>query len=225
MGLNEARGNMYPFVTHTWNAIKGICPHGCSYCYMKDRVRKSPYFDRRELKTDLGTGNHIFVGSSCDMFAAAIPHDWIVDTLNKANGYSNQYLFQSKNPYRMVKYLRDNYLAQPFEVCTTIETNREYREIMRDCPSPIERAVAMRVATCARMKTYLTIEPVMDFDLAEMIQLIELVDPTQVNIGADSKGNHLPEPEPRKLRELIEYLQATTLVVRKSNLRRLLGET
>lgn len=26
---------MYDFVTHTWNTIKGECPHDCSYCYMK----------------------------------------------------------------------------------------------------------------------------------------------------------------------------------------------
>ena len=25
MALTKSRGNMYPFVTHTWNAIKGIC--------------------------------------------------------------------------------------------------------------------------------------------------------------------------------------------------------
>ena len=31
--LNVAKGNMYEFVTHTWNPIKGICPHGCKYCY------------------------------------------------------------------------------------------------------------------------------------------------------------------------------------------------
>ena len=27
MALTKSRGNMYPFVTHTWNAIKGICLH------------------------------------------------------------------------------------------------------------------------------------------------------------------------------------------------------
>ena len=33
MALTKSRGNMYPFVTHTWNAIKGICFHDCPYCY------------------------------------------------------------------------------------------------------------------------------------------------------------------------------------------------
>ena len=35
MPLNKAKGNMYPFVDYTWNVIKGECPHGCAYCYMK----------------------------------------------------------------------------------------------------------------------------------------------------------------------------------------------
>jgi DNA repair photolyase len=36
MPLNPSKGNMYPFVTHTWNPIRGKCPHDCSYCYMKN---------------------------------------------------------------------------------------------------------------------------------------------------------------------------------------------
>jgi molybdopterin converting factor small subunit len=34
-------------------------------------------FDEKELKTDLGKGNFIFVGSSCDMWAQNIPEEWI----------------------------------------------------------------------------------------------------------------------------------------------------
>lgn len=33
--IKESKGNMYEFVTHTWNPIKGKCSHGCTYCYMK----------------------------------------------------------------------------------------------------------------------------------------------------------------------------------------------
>jgi molybdenum cofactor biosynthesis enzyme MoaA len=33
MGLNKSTGNMHEFITHTWNTIKGECPHGCSYCH------------------------------------------------------------------------------------------------------------------------------------------------------------------------------------------------
>jgi len=78
MALNKSKGNMYEFVTHTWNAIKGECPHDCSYCYMKRWGKLNPIrLDTREFKTDLGEGNFIFVGSSCDMFADSIPYEWI----------------------------------------------------------------------------------------------------------------------------------------------------
>ena len=54
MPLNKSTGNMYDFITHTWNTIKGECPHGCSYCYMK-RWGKQPslHFDEKELMRDL----------------------------------------------------------------------------------------------------------------------------------------------------------------------------
>lgn len=40
MVLNEQKGNMYNFITHTWNPIKGKCWHDCSYCYMKKFKQK-----------------------------------------------------------------------------------------------------------------------------------------------------------------------------------------
>jgi len=43
MGLNESKGNMYEFVTHTWNAIKGECKHDCTYSdYQVDRLFALP---------------------------------------------------------------------------------------------------------------------------------------------------------------------------------------
>ena len=31
--LKESTGNMYEFITHTWNPIVGRCLHDCKYCY------------------------------------------------------------------------------------------------------------------------------------------------------------------------------------------------
>jgi hypothetical protein len=46
--------------------------------------------------------------------------------------------------------------------------------------------------------------------------------PVQVNIGADSGHNHLPEPPAEKVLELIAELEKITKVVQKPNLARLL---
>lgn len=217
MGLNKSKGNMYEWITHTWNAIKGRCPHDCSYCYMKrwDQL-KEIRLDKKELKTDLSSGNYIFVGSSCDMFANDIPAEWIIRTLEHCSKFDNKYLFQSKNPanFDLIRTFRMNYT-----LCTTIETNRVYPEIMRNAPDPGDRATAMgRISG----RKYVTIEPIMDFDLGALASMIRYINPIQVNIGGDSGKNNLPEPSTEKIRELIELLKHETNIKLKKNLNRLL---
>lgn len=219
MGLNVAKGNMYDFVTHTWNTVKGRCPHDCSYCYMKRWGDQKPVrFDKSELKTDLGSCNYIFVGSSCDMFAEGIPLDWILETIAKMNQHDNRYLLQSKMPSRMAM-LQKQLDHTRTVVCTTIETNRHYRKIMRFAPIPLLRAEAMK--SMERIEKYVTIEPIIDFDMEPMVELIKICDPIQVNIGADSGSNRLPEPPYEKVLELIDRLKQFTMVAKKRNLGRL----
>ena len=82
--LNKQKGNMYEFITHTWNPIKGKCSHDCSYCYMKQMVphNNPPRMAEHEFQIDLGNGNFIFIGSSTDMFADDIPSQWIMRVLD-----------------------------------------------------------------------------------------------------------------------------------------------
>jgi hypothetical protein len=103
-------------------------------------------------------------------------------------------------------------------VCTTIETNRIYKE-MKYSPTPDARAFGL---AGFKFNRYVTIEPIMDFDLFEMINLIKICNPVQVNIGADSGNNHLPEPSKDKLLELIDALKEFTVIDQKRNLARLL---
>jgi DNA repair photolyase len=215
--LNKSNGNMYSWVTHTWNTIKGECPHGCTYCYMHRWGKQKPVrFDKKELNTDLGNGNFIFVGSSCDMWADSIPLEWIESTLEHCRKFDNMYLFQSKNPQRFYNFQ----LPKRSRVCTTIETNRWYPKIMKNSPDPKDRALAMYdIVFC---KTFVTIEPIMDFDFNEMVELIELCEPEQVNIGADSGKNNLLEPSKEKILDLISALERFTIIDKKTNLQRLL---
>ena len=223
MSLNESKGNMYSWVTHTWNTIKGECPHGCTYCYMhRWGKQKPPRLDESEFRSVMGEGNTIFVGSSCDMFADDIPSEWIERTLGFLNlAPYNTYLFQSKNPARMSWYLLRDYFPKNSVFCTTIESNRVINDIMGNTPTPTNRALYMkRISNVA--KTYVTIEPIMDFDLDEMVDIIHTCEPTQVNIGADTGNNNLPEPSRDKLIALIEALKTFTIIDQKKNLGRLL---
>jgi len=220
MGLNVSKGNMYDFISHTFNTTKGKCFHNCSYCYMKRFGSQKPVrFDAKELKTDLGSGNFIFIGSSCDMFAKDINMDWIIQTLNHCKAYpNNRYFFQTKNP----TFIANNRCLFPSEsvICTTIETNRFYPEIMGNSPFSNTRASAMANLDC--FDKYVTIEPIMDFDLDELVDTLRACQPIQVNIGADSGRNNLPEPSKEKLLELIAEIQRFTTIHKKSNLERIL---
>jgi len=186
--------------------------------FKQNKVR----FDSKELRTDLGKGNFIFVGSSCDMFAETIPHDWIANTLIKAwESSDNRYLFQSKNPFRISCYREG--LPDSSVVCTTIETNRWIPSVMGNSPNQEDRARGMEYMAY-HFDRYVTIEPVIDFDLVPMVELIKRCEPIQVNIGADSGNNHLPEPSADKLLALIDELSKFTTIAKKRNLRRILGD-
>jgi DNA repair photolyase len=226
MSFRKQTGNMYEFVTHTWNVIKGECEHDCTYCYMKRFPLGELRFDKEELKRDLGEGNFIFVGSSNDMWSDSIPTEWIVDVMYHCEKYYlNKYLFQSKNPKRFLDFT-DFFTTNghpQFVLGTTIETNRDY--CISKAPPVLQRAGFLgNLRFEYNVETMITIEPILDFDLDELVDLIEIAMPNWVNIGADSKKHNLPEPPFEKVRELIKELSKTTEVRQKKNLDRLKKE-
>ena len=219
MSLNESKGNMYDFVTHTWNTVKGQCYHDCSYCYMKRwKNLKQARFDEKELKTDLGKNNFIFVGSSNDLFAEDTNYYWIRKTLDHCREYpNNKYFFQTKNPKEYSIW--NLYIPSNSSLCITLESNRWYHKYMGNSPSPFWRALYFK--DTLREERYITIEPIMDFGLGAFVKMIKSCNPIQVNIGADSGNNNLPKPEWDKVERLIMELREFTKVVQKPNLDRL----
>ena len=213
--MNKTKGNMYDWVTHTWNPIKGRCPHDCSYCYMKRFPQKELRLDENTYSDNLGYGNTIFVGSSTDMFAKEVPTDWIRLVLGKCNlSDKNKYLFQSKNPERFFDF--DGCFPDDVILGTTLESNRE---IMRGfAPGRKDRACAMIKIGVKKM---VSIEPVIDFDLKPFVAMIKDISPVFVSIGADSGGHKLPEPCKEKVEALIKELRKFTEVKIKDNLKRL----
>ena len=220
--------NMYSFLNemsggngYTWNPIRGACLHQCSYCYVPRIMRGKQgelRLDEKDLRTDLGSGHFIFVGSSTDMWAKGIDENWIFKVLRYCEEFpENTYLFQSKNPSG---FITDSFIKSVF--ATTIETNRRY-ECMGTAPATDMRAAKMSRLSANRFRTMITIEPILDFDLDDLIKLIQFASPEWVNIGADSQGHHLPEPSAEKVKALIEQLSLFTTVKIKSNLKRITG--
>jgi len=187
---------------------------------MKKRKVGTLRFAEKEMRTSLGQGNFIFLGSATDMWSEAVPSEWIVRALEYCKKFNNQYFFQSKSPARFEEFL--DRLPPQSILCTTVETNREHR--FSEAPSTIDR-----LETMLKLRKdghsyplHITIEPVMDFDVEEFARWIEAIRPEQVNIGANTNNDvQLPEPSRDKLMEFADTIAPYTDIHWKKNINRL----
>lgn len=224
MPLKKSKGQMYDWVTHQHAHLGGECAHGCSYCYVDsprfgrpDRFKGELRLLEDEFRVNYGSGRTIFIDHMNDLFADAVPMVWIERVLLHCARYpDNTYVFQTKNP---VRYLECEPLPENIILGTTIESNRFFPEVMQKSPSPIYRVEPM---VQVKHKKFVTIEPILDFDLDTLLAWIVKINPDFVNIGADSKGRGLPEPKWGKVEGLIHGLFAAGVTIRKKmNLDRL----
>lgn len=229
MPLNKCKGNMYDWITHTHTHLAGRCPHECVYCSIQDlqkRFSDLPYsgplrLKEKEFAVQYGTGKTIFVENCNDLFAKEVPLEWIDRVVAHCRKWpDNTYVFQTKNPARISWTMR-MFFPEKFFFGVTIETNRE--NDLGGAPHRADRVAAMIERHIELQKVFLTIEPIMDFDLEKFSQwIIHGIKPAFVNIGADSKGHGLPEPSFEKVMRLVDALKAAGIEVReKRNLDRL----
>lgn len=218
----KSQGNMYKFVTNTWNPIKGKCLHDCTYCYMKPIPQYSkPMLIEYELSAPL-KGTSFFIGSSTDAFANNIPSEWINKILNHCleeyeKGNCSSFLLQSKNPKRFLEFI-NHPIMERCMLCTTIETNRFYPDFMRNAPKIEERVEAMEEIALQGRATMITAEPLMQFDLGTMLEYIKRCQPKVVNIGRNTRREiELPEPTKEEVQLLISGLKEFTKVHVKEN--------
>jgi hypothetical protein len=227
--------NMYQgWVTHTKSYLRGECPHHCSYCYVRAMVKRFAIaryegllrLEASELDERLGKGRIVFIEHMNDLWCDEVPEHWIVRVLDHCFLFpGNRYVFQTKNPRRLEAYARA--LPKNSIVGITLETNLDFPEIMGRAPRPDERVGSFfrfgQMAAERPIKRFVTIEPVLDFDLPVFTAWLIRLRPDFVNIGADSKGHGLPEPSPAKLSAFIAGLRAAGLDIKeKSNLGRIL---
>lgn len=217
--------NMYPeYEGQTINYVGGNCPWGCIYCYvngfrypsLKERYSGKPFLIESSFKRNLGKNKGWFVNSCSDI--NAIPLEWRIRIFQRLNEFpTNTYLIQSKHPYRFTQ-IEMKYFPQNTILGTTAETNRDYN--LSKAPQPADRLIDLAYLGVDFPKM-ISIEPILDFDLDRMTELIRRVKPVYVSIGADSGNNDLIEPSPEKIEMLINELQKFTEVRIKHNLERL----
>jgi len=237
MSLKKSKGNMYSWVSHTHSHLGGECSHKCSYCYVNN-----PRFGRHEkycgpirlledeLNVNYGVGKTIFIENMNDLFANDVPAEFIRKILDHVKAWPNNiYIFQTKNPGRVLSFIDDILFGKCMtggQFGTTIETNRS--DIITNhssAPDPLHRYCDMLVIKreIPDARLFVTLEPIMDFDVGILGTWLTTLKPSFVNIGADSKKHNLPEPTPDKVKALIEILDKAGIEIReKHNLERLL---
>lgn len=224
MPLRKSVGQMYPWVTHMHSHLGGECLHKCVYCYVDnprfgrpERYKGKLRLIEWEFNTNYGEKNTIFIEYKNDLFAKEIPQYFINKIIHHCLQYpDNIYVFQTKNP---VRYLTmDEFFPADSILGTTIETNRIISNIST-APIPEERYKAMLKV---KGRKFITIEPVLDFDVDILAGWIAEINPEFLNLGADSKNHHLPEPTVSKIHALVGKLKEYGIELReKHNLNRL----
>lgn len=237
--------NMYPD-TVTLNPIGGDCFHRCIYCYrntmmsrsanVKNKYTGEPRLIESEMRKSLGKDKVMFVCSMCDLFAQDVPDNIIERVIIKCKSFpQNRYLFQTKNPVRMLNLLikQPDIFPRKMILGTTIETNRVktlYRGISK-APCPEERYKVMVEISEHRkfmpgkdIQVMVSIEPAIKSDIKVMVDWMKHIKPDYVSVGADSKSKGLVEPSKEQILILADCLEKFTEVRLKSNLKRITGE-
>jgi hypothetical protein len=216
----------------TWNPFKG-CDFTCTYCgptfqaqakrqkhNCTDCYEYTPHCHPERL-TRIPSAGIVFVAGSADIsfcprefthkiIAAIVRH-------NRACPHKEYYL-QSKRPEYLAQFLP--VLPANVLLVTTLETNRDkgYAAVSK-APVPTERY--RQFTNLDWPRKVVTVEPLLDFDLAVFTDWLTTLRPEYVWLGYNSRPAQvtLPEPEETKVRDLIGNLKAAAVPVRGKSLR------
>lgn len=231
MTLNKTKknGNMFASVGYTWNPIWG-CTFGCyGKCWAHSLAEKQgksfePQFREHYLKDKLpDDGSWIFVCSMGDINAYGMETKWVLAILEKISKYngSNKFLLQSKDPAGFFTYLPElTEIKDKIIFGTTLETNRV--ETTGLAPSTRHRFEFMTKLKDLGFKTFLSLEPLADFDVSQLVGWIVTVKPEAVEIGLENYTKTTIKPSDEKVVKLIEQLDRHGITYHlKANLKRL----
>lgn len=227
------KSNMYAGVK-TYNPINGSCPHSCPYCAIQKSFNRKLLsiiqkysgelrLNEIELKRNLGKNNTWLVcGVGNDLFADGVQFEWIDRILEHCMKYSqNKYMIQTKNSENMYWYLKLKKFPDNFIFGITLETNNELLMKFSGGNYFYDRVRCLRLIN--HKNKFITCEPLLQFSLINMINLIKNIEPELVYIGANTfKNIVLPEPTKDEVLKLISELEKFTIVEKKPNLQRLL---
>ena len=238
--MEENKSNMYEFIGETINPLLGECSHKCKYCYVEGLKRRfealntrysgEVRLDEKVIKKRLKKGVRYFVGSCNDIFTDNVPFEMkkaIIDWCN--NNTQSEILLQTKNPLGLLTnhlgFKAVFGLKTHVTLCVTIETDDDdLIDKYSKAPKVSQRIDNIRYLTSFH-KVQVTIEPIMKIkNIHSFAKYLSLLNLEQINIGADSGHNNLPEPTKEEVLLLISELERLGQKVHlKSNLKRIIG--
>jgi DNA repair photolyase len=216
---------MFPFITETWNPVAGPCPYDCSYCWAKTLIKRYSYakyqgrivLDDRAMSKIPDKG-FIFVQDMSDISVLLEPATNVLMTEFSKNKEA-QYLLLTKNPVWYLNMMTDVHFPDNVIFGATIETDKQIP--VSKAPSPSTRFWAMKQVKewLPDAKTFISVEPIMDFSMDGLVRGILEAKPWAVAVGYDNYNNHLPEPSLEKTRALIDCLRSYGITVYEKTLR------
>lgn len=216
------KSRMYPFITETYNPVGGVCPYNCVYCWAKALIKRyghkkysgKYYFVEGALKKKFKAGSFVFLCDMLDLFAFNVPREIILKVLEIArNNPDSKFLLETKNPRRYSNFVKE--FPDNVVLGVTVESNR-------DIPVSYAPKIYTRIewllalANLTKLPLFISIEPILEFDLKPFLFAIKHIQPWAVAIGYDNYKHSLPEPELNKTLKFIEELEKFTVVYRKT---------
>ena len=217
---------MFPFITETWNPLAGgPCPGECSYCWatdLKNRYKYSKYLgpwrvDEKVIGKTFKPGAFVFTQDMSDLWAREIPEEIVYKVLQNIR-YQPEvtFLALTKFPKTYERYAK--LIPENVVLGATVETNRDIP--VSKAPYPYDRFNAMLWVTQNLLnKTFISVEPIMEFDRTELLPVLNYIHPWAIAIGYDNYHNNLPEPPLAKTLELIDSLRKRGITVFEKTLR------
>jgi len=131
----------------------------------------------------------------------------IIGRISQEKG-NNKFLLQTKNPFSfMAFYLELEKIKDKIILGTTIETTGDTTKFSK-APSTIERYTYLRKMKQAGFKTFLSLEPLADFDFNELIRWIVAIDPEAIEIGLENYTSFTTKPSDEKIIELVHWIDS-----------------
>jgi hypothetical protein len=218
----------------TWSPFVG-CFHDCynGGCWAKRLVEGKlkdspkykdgfkPTFHPNEMNKKFKPNEFIFISSMGDISFA--PEYVISEILAKVKQFpQTNFLFCTKNPkVYMPSLISEEWNLDNLYLGCTLETNRDTSKFSK-APIPEER---YKVMSLGLKNKFLSIEPIMDFDVKGFTEMVINIQPKIVEIGADNYRNNLPEPSSEKIKLLMSSMKENGIeVIEKEGLKRLLND-